>query len=77
MCAPTPPQPVWQVSVAERSARVELWEHPDGWECRVFSHDRLCRSAVFADVRRAHLEATNWLALLTADEFGGPSGAVQ
>jgi hypothetical protein len=32
---------------------------------------------VFADVRRAHLEATNWLALLTADEFDGPSGAVQ
>ena len=76
MSAPPPPQPIWHISVAEKSARVELWEHPDGWECRVFSQDRLCHTSVFADVRRAHLEATSWLTLLTSDEIGGRDGGV-
>jgi hypothetical protein len=77
MSAPTPQQPVWRASNLERAAHVELWEHPDGWECRVFSHARLCRRAVFTDVRAAHLEATGWLALLGTDVTGGPIGGVR
>lgn len=71
MSAQPPPHALWQVTVQEKAARVELWEHPNGWECRVFSQDRLCHSAVFSDVRLAHVLASSWLALLIADVPGG------
>ena len=71
MSAPPPPQPLWQAVVDGQHARVELWMHPEGWECRVFSQGRLVRHAVHADVRDAHREASLWLSLLAAEGAGG------
>jgi hypothetical protein len=69
--------PVWQALIEGAATRVEVWVHPKGWQCRVFSHGQLLRISLFADFQYAHHEAARWFALLTSATPGGAAGRLQ
>lgn len=71
MSRPLPEQPLWRDQLADGSARVEIWGHPEGWECRILGAGRPSYSYVFADVRDAHLVATRWLTSLSGSRRAG------
>ncbi len=54
---PRPVAALWRLRVSDGWAHAEIWNHPIGWELRVFWDGELQRSQAYRDVGDAHADA--------------------